>query len=247
MPAGHKSRGVKTLAPLCLALAAALAAGGCAARTSGGAGARTYYLVFLRPDPGRRPLAAGEGKRIMAAHMANISRMADDGVLVAAGPMDDKPATISGIFVLNSRTREDAAALAARDPTVAGGRNTADVHAWRGPAGMGDRYFSEKRSNPGFKVVMAAHAFCIVKRGPAWAGEAGGGAHDRFIESLRGAGALAAAGPVADDPQIEGIAIFRSPSIEEARKSMEGDPDVRSGRLAVEYHSWWTADGVLPW
>jgi hypothetical protein len=38
-------------------------------------------VVFLRPDPARKPLALEERQRIQDAHMANIRRMADDGVL----------------------------------------------------------------------------------------------------------------------------------------------------------------------
>jgi len=245
---GQKSRRVKTLLPLLLALAAAGAFGGCASGPAAAvSGQRTYYLVFLRPNPDRKPLAAAEGQRIMAAHMANISRMADDGLLVAAGPMQDEPTTISGIFVLTSASLRDAGELAARDPTVIAGRNTVDAHEWAGPAGIGDRYFSARKADPGFKVVMATHAFCIMKAGPAWTGPAGGGAHERFVEGLRAAGALSAAGPVSGDPLIKGIVIFKSDSLEEAGRSMDRDPDVLSGRLAVEYHRWWTADGVLPW
>lgn len=44
-----------------------------------------YYLVFLRPYPTRSKLKEGEGDRMQAAHMANIRKMADRGILVAAG------------------------------------------------------------------------------------------------------------------------------------------------------------------
>jgi uncharacterized protein YciI len=227
----------------------AVAAGGCASGPSAARdGLRRYYIVFLRPNPSRKPIPVAERQRIQAAHMANINKMADDGILVAAGPMEDDPATISGIFVFNSPSLKDASGVAALDPTVVEGRNTVDAHEWIGPAGIGDRYFSEKKANSGMKAVMAAHAFCILKRGPSWSGSAGaGGARELFVESLRSAGALGAAGPVVGDPAIEWIVIFKSQSLEEAKRSLERDPDVRAGRLSVEYHRWWSADGVLPW
>lgn len=50
-----------------------------------------YYLVFLRPNPARTNLSKAEGDRIQAAHMANIHKMAEDGVLVAAGPWLESP------------------------------------------------------------------------------------------------------------------------------------------------------------
>jgi uncharacterized protein YciI len=66
--------------------------------------------------------------------MANIHKMADDGVLVAAGPMDDQPTTtISGIFIFKVASLAKAQHIAQQDTTVIEHRNSIDVHAWRGP------------------------------------------------------------------------------------------------------------------
>jgi uncharacterized protein YciI len=234
-----------------IALAAA-AASVAAGRPSGPAaeadGMRLYYLAFLRPDPGRRHLEQEEAGRIQAAHMANIQRMAQDGVLMGAGPMEDKPTTISGIFILRAATLAEAQGIAALDPTVTERRNTADVHPWLGPKGIGDGYFRWSRGNPGAKAAMAAHEFCILRRGAAWVSDPQADQeHARFIESLRLAGALAAAGPVFGDTDICSICVFKTSSQEEARRAMGRDPGVMSGRLAAEFHRWWCADGVLPW
>src|SRR4051812_3236384 len=78
-----------------------------------------YYVVFLRPDPARKPLPAEQAARIQAAHMANIQQMALDGVLVSAGPFEDTPANISGIFIIKADSLESARAIALKDPTVA--------------------------------------------------------------------------------------------------------------------------------
>jgi uncharacterized protein YciI len=240
---------MKPLAALALAALSAGLPAGRADPPAAEAGAQELrYVVFLRPDPARKPLALEERQRIQDAHMANIRKMADDGVLVAAGPMEDEPVTISGIFIFKAPSLSEARGIAATDPTVVNGRNTVDVHPWRGPAGIGVPYFKWRRENPDAKDVMASHALCLVLRGPAWAGGAHPDAeHERFIASLRGAGALAAAGPVEDDPVLLGIVVFRAPSTQEARKALEEDPAVRAGRVAIEYHEWWTADRVLPW
>jgi uncharacterized protein YciI len=207
-----------------------------------------YFVVFLRPAPDRKPLAQGDRERIQTAHMANIRKMADDGILVAAGPMDDQPTTISGIFVFKAGSLAEARRIAALDPTVAEGRNAVDVHRWMGPKGIGSGYFQWKRKHPEAKDAMASHVLCIVKRvaAPAagsWADEDS----SRLIESLRGAGSLAAAGLVDGDPDLAAIVVFKNPSAEEARRSIGGDPAVVAGRLAVEFHNWWCADRVLPW
>ncbi|HXJ42316.1 MAG TPA: hypothetical protein VNH18_23755 [Bryobacteraceae bacterium] len=59
-----------------------------------------YYAGFLRPDPKRTKLSQEEGQRIQDAHMANIRRIAANGNLVSAGPFDDRPTTISEIFII---------------------------------------------------------------------------------------------------------------------------------------------------
>jgi uncharacterized protein YciI len=240
---------MKPFAALALAMAAGLAAPGCAGAPAADPVPRELrYVVFLRQDPARLPMHVSIRQAIMDAHMANIQKMADEGVLVAAGPMEDKEVTISGIFVLKAPSLEEAYRIAAHDPTVIAGRNTVDVHAWLGPAGIGAAYFRRVKENPGAKPAMAAHAFCLVLRGPGWAGAAQPDAeHERFVDSLRAAGAVAAAGPVEDDRDLLGIIIFKGSSAEEAGKALDQDPAVRAGRIAIEYHVWWTADGVLPW
>lgn len=212
------------------------------------AGMELRYVVFIRPDPARKPLPLEERQRIMDAHMANIHHMADAGLLSAAGPMEDTPTTISGVFVLKAGSLAEAARIAAQDPTVVAGRNTVDVHPWWAPAGIGSAYFKWKRENPSAEDVMASHAFCIIK-------SAAGGAplsqpdvaHERFLESLRSAGNLAAAGRIDGDPELLGIVIFKSASIDDGRKAFALDPAVDEGRVSVDYHVWWTADKVLPW
>jgi len=127
-----------------------------------------YYLVFLRPVSGRKPLAKDEGERIQSAHMANIRAMAVRGALVAAGPFDDTPATISGIFVIKSKSLEEARAIAAEDPTVFEHRNTVDVVEWRGPSGIGEEYVRLHQANPATPENMGVHPFCMLYRGTGW-------------------------------------------------------------------------------
>jgi uncharacterized protein YciI len=207
-----------------------------------------YFVAFLRPDPGRGPMSAENRQRVMGEHLANIRKLAAEGVIVAAGPMEDRITTISGIFIFKVPALGDARRIAAQDPTVTAGRNTVDVHAWAGPPGIGASYFAWKRDHPGDEDQMSVHALCILKRGP----RPGAGAppiaeHARFVGSLRSMGMLAAAGQFDDDPDLLGIVIFKTPSIVDARMILGDDPAVQSGLVCVECHRWWTADGILPW
>jgi len=207
-----------------------------------------YFLVFLRPDPERKPIEQPERERIMNAHMANIHKMAEDGILVAAGPMEDKATTISGVFIFKADSLAEAGRIASLDPTVTGKRNKVDVHPWLAPKGIGAAYSQWKKENPNAEDAMAVHPFCILRRGPAWKDDAqSDDAHARFVDSLRRAGALAAAGGVEGDPDMLEICVFKAPSVDEAQQAIARDPAVQSGRIAAEFHRWWTADRVLPW
>ena len=205
-----------------------------------------YYVVFLRPDPGRTKLEQAEAQKIQDAHMANIGKMAADGVLVSAGPFGDQPPTISGIFIMKAASRAEAQRVAAADPTVVNHRNSVDVHAWRGPAGIGAEYFKLHREKPDTPENMGVHPLAILLRGSQ--GDSSKlAAHREYIARLRREGKLAAAGPIEDDDAMAGIVVFRRIPLEEARTLIEADPAISAGVLRAELHRWWSADHVLPW
>lgn len=228
---------------------AALAAGSARADTAlVGGDTEPYFVVFLRPYPNAAALDKGEEDRIQAAHMAAIRKMANDGALIAAGPMAEKPATINGLFVLKASSLAEARRLVLQDPAIAAKRNLADVHPWNGPKGIGVGYFQWKRAHPEAEDAMGVHALCILHRGPRFAADPkADGEHAVFIDSLRTAGILAAAGLTEGDPDLYGLCIFKTGSLDEAKRILAQDPVVKSGRVVPEVHRWWTADLVLPW
>ena len=211
-----------------------------------------YYVVFLRPAADRKTLTKEEGERIQAAHMANIHKMAEDGVLVSAGPFDDATRTISGVFIFRAGSLEQADAIAEKDPTVVEHRNTVDAHAWLGPAGIGDEYVRLHKLDPKTPEHMQVHPFCMLFRGAAWeeqrsARESLIAAHRQYVDRLREGGKLSAAGAIVAPDELVGLVIFKAIPFEEAQKQMEDDPAVKAGVLRVEYHHWWSSDHVLPW
>jgi len=211
--------------------------------------AQPYYLVYLRPDPARARIEKEDGDRIMAAHMANIHKMADDGVLKAAGPFDDTPSTISGIFVMQADTFEAAKRIAAQDPTVLAHRNTVDVHVWNAPAGIGDAYFKLHKADPKTPEGMAIHPYVVLLPGPNWeAGAPSIAEHDRYVQSLRTQKKLAAAGSIEAPDDEFAVVVFRpAVAMEDVQRLMDDDPAVKAGVIKAEYHKWWCAAHVLPW
>jgi uncharacterized protein YciI len=201
-----------------------------------------YQLVFLRPSPTRKPMTRAELEPVLSAHMANIRSMADRGVLVSAGPFEDKPTTISGIFVFKVASLDEARRIAAQDPTVTDNRNVVDAYTWRGPSGVGEEYRRLHKENPKEPEGMGVHPFVLlfgVKKG-----ELKG--HAEYVESLRRTGKLMASGPIEGADQLSEILIFRRIPDDEARRLVEDDPAVKSGAIRPEFHRWWSAAHVFP-
>jgi uncharacterized protein YciI len=208
-----------------------------------------YYVVFLRPDPARKTLPKAEGDKLQAAHMANIHKMADDGILVAAGPFDDEPVTISGIFLFKAASLDAAQKVAERDPTVLAHRNSVDTHPWRGPAGIGVEYFRMHKEHPDTPENMQARTLCLIYRNAGW-NDGSRAAHETYVERLRSQGKLGAAGAMEGDRDkdaLVGMVIFQVMPAKEAQALLHDDPAVKSGAVRVEFHQWWSADHVLPW
>jgi uncharacterized protein YciI len=205
-----------------------------------------YQVVFIRPDPARKTLSKEDGERLQAAHMANIHKMADDGILMAAGPFDDEPVTISGIFVMKAASLEQAQKVAERDPTVLAHRNTVDAHTWRGPVGVGTEYFRLHKEHPETPDNMQVHPLCLIYLNAGW-NEKSKAAHLAFLDHLRAEGKLGAAGGIEGQDALAGMVIFQVMPIKEAEMLLAEDPAVKSGAVRVEFHQWWSADHVLPW
>jgi len=97
-------------------------------------GMKVYVMAFLKKGPNRSQDST-EAVRLQAAHMANIQRMADEGMLVLAGPfMDD--GDLRGIYVFNVSSVDSARALTDTDPAVKAGRLAMELHPWYGSAAL---------------------------------------------------------------------------------------------------------------
>jgi uncharacterized protein YciI len=97
-------------------------------------GMRNYVLVILKTGPTRVP----DGDRrdaMFRGHFANMKRLADEGKLVLAGPLDGKQGW-RGLFVLAVADIDQARALVATDPVVINGEMTAEYHTWYGSAAV---------------------------------------------------------------------------------------------------------------
>lgn len=89
-------------------------------------GMRRYVLVILKTGAHRVP--DGEARAAMfKGHFANMTRLADEGKLAAAGPFGDKNEW-RGMFILAVDTFKEAEALVATDPVITNREMVAEYH-----------------------------------------------------------------------------------------------------------------------
>lgn len=97
-------------------------------------GMHQYVMAFLKAGP-NRDQDSTEAAALQQAHMDNIGRLAEEGVLVLAGPfMDD--GEVRGIYVFNVSSVEEARALTETDPAIQAGRLEMELHPWYGSAAL---------------------------------------------------------------------------------------------------------------
>ena len=97
-------------------------------------GMRPYVLVILKSST--TPMPKGEARDAMfRGHFANMERLAKDGKLVLAGPLDGVDGW-RGLFVLAVDDLDEARALVATDPVVAQGEMVPELHKYYGSAAL---------------------------------------------------------------------------------------------------------------
>lgn len=97
-------------------------------------GMRKYVLVILKTGP--KPVPAGpERDEMFKGHFANMNRLAEQGVLAVAGPLDGVDGW-RGLFILAVETIEEAQKHVATDPVIIKGEMIAEYHKHYGSAAL---------------------------------------------------------------------------------------------------------------
>lgn len=66
--------------------------------------------------------------------------------------------------------------------------------------------------------------------------------HIAYIQSLLNTGKAIIAGPIQDDPELAGVMIFNTKSVDDARTWTTADPAVAAGYFTADLHPWWSED-----
>jgi len=222
------------------AAAFCLAASGAAGQTP--PGFSNYLVGFLSrgtAEPG------ANAQELQRAHLANLTKMWEEGLLLASGPIGDS-GDLRGLVIFRGDARAAIDARLAEDPLIKSGRLKVELKPWMGPAGIGDDYRAWAAANPGAPDKMRTYQLVLLKAGTNGAMTADEQrAHLANMDAMAKSGALISAGPILASGELAGLFFF-AVSADEADRLAASDPGVKSGKLLVERHPWMVAERVMP-
>ena len=97
-------------------------------------GMKKYVMAFLKKGP-NKSAGAEERSRLQKAHLKNITRLAEEGKLVLAGPFFGD-GDLRGIYIFNVDNIAQAEALTNSDPSIQAGVLTMELKEWYGSAAL---------------------------------------------------------------------------------------------------------------
>lgn len=98
-------------------------------------GMKMYIFVILKS--GTNTTARKSFKdSCFAGHLENIRKLAELNQLIVAGPFSKNESDFRGLFILNTKTKEEAHQLLASDPAIQYNFLSAEVYSWYGSAAL---------------------------------------------------------------------------------------------------------------
>ena len=100
-------------------------------------GMKSYVFVMLKSGTVTIPQGP-ERDSLFKGHLANISRLAEAGKMIVAGPLGDNDKSYRGIFILNVSKTDEAKELLMTDPAIKAKLLDYDLYEWYGSAALGE-------------------------------------------------------------------------------------------------------------
>lgn len=99
-------------------------------------GMKAYTIVMLTTGSEKIEDKAKMGE-LMKGHMTNIGKLADEGKIIVAGPFLEKnKENYRGMFIFNTKSKEEAESSVKTDPAVAAGVFSYEMFPWYGSAAL---------------------------------------------------------------------------------------------------------------
>lgn len=208
-----------------------------------------YCFGFLNAHPDRKEIPQNEAMEIQKGHLAHMTKMAEAGKLLVAGPFLSG-ASPRGVVIYNCATVAEAQSHTEPDPAVVNKRLSMEFYRMHSVPGMGEPYATKVRADPKFQPTMAQFPFFILsktdKLNTTPLPPAVGQAH--FMRSLKlmGEGKIRFFGRFEDSPEKLSVYVFNKMAMDEARKLIDEDDLVKNGFASVHAIMWMAADEAVP-
>lgn len=98
-------------------------------------GMKMYVLVILKTGSNTSTTKA-QTDSLFKGHMSNMEKLSKENRLIVAGPMGKNEKQYRGIFILNTKSPEEARAWLATDPAISSKLLDAEVFNWYGSAAL---------------------------------------------------------------------------------------------------------------
>jgi Uncharacterized protein conserved in bacteria len=99
-------------------------------------GMKPYTIVMLTTGPTKIEDKAKMGE-LMKGHLGNIGKLADEGKIIVAGPfLEQNKQTFRGMFIFNTKSKQEAEEWVNTDPAVKAGVFSYEIFPWYGSAAL---------------------------------------------------------------------------------------------------------------
>jgi uncharacterized protein YciI len=194
--------------------------------------AQDLVFVFLHHRTDKVDLPKKQLDSIMEGHMQNIQRMAKDGKLLAAGPLEGG----GGIYIFNSQSINEVNLWLQSDPGVKANRWKIEILSYHWKVGR-PRLVSEPVTMTTYQLIRYTPyiAKFNINDVPELLNK-----HEEYIKSILKTGNVVAEGSFGDTEG--GILVIKG---ELNRSVIESDPAVHEGLLEIEIKKWFVARGAF--
>lgn len=100
-------------------------------------GMKSYILVILKTGD-NKTTNKDFVQKCFRGHLDNISKLAETGKLIVAGPLGQNENSYRGIFILNTASLEEANELLQSDPAIKEDLLRAELYNWYGSAAIAE-------------------------------------------------------------------------------------------------------------
>lgn len=100
-------------------------------------GMKMYVLVMLKSGTNTSESKA-KTDSLFAGHMANMNRLVKINKLIVAGPLSKNDKSYRGIFILNTKSLDEAKELIATDPAIKAKLLDVELFNWYGSAALAE-------------------------------------------------------------------------------------------------------------